>query len=102
MTTWADLRGPDERRPPAAAFPLPGYRHARAALGDSPEIQAIATALENAATADPRAGVLISGTAVRVLRAKRYGPYPPTRLYYCVAETVVHLLWIEHFDEMEP
>lgn len=101
MTVWNELRGPGAPRPAADAFPLPQYRHARAALGESPETRAIATALETTAATNPRAGIPVPGTAVHILRANRYGDYPPVRLYYCIVGAAVHFLWIEHFDEME-
>jgi hypothetical protein len=78
------------------------YRYSRSLLGDAPEVQRIVGALETSAFQRPHAGTTIPGTIVRVLHATRYGRFPALRLYYCVAGTAVHFLWIEHYDEMEP
>lgn len=78
------------------------YHRSRAALGDAPETERIAAALEASVADRPDAGIVIPGTIVRVLHARRYGDFPALRLYYSVAGGVVHLLWIEHYDEMEP
>lgn len=89
------------RRAPLQLARLPQYEHCRAALDDTPEVKAIVAALEAAAAERPYAGYAAPGAVVRILRAHRYGNYPPVRLFYTIAETVVHLLWIEHFDELE-
>ncbi len=102
MTAWAEPRPSAAGPLPAQAITLLQYRRARAALGDAPETAAIAAALEATATQHPHSGIAVPGTAVRILRANRYGGYPPMRLYYCVAPAAVHFLWIEHYDEMEP
>jgi hypothetical protein len=85
----------------APSFTLPQYRRSRAALGDAPEIQAIAAALEAAALHHPHSGLPVPGTAVHILRANRTADSPPVRLYYCVAGAGVHFLWVEEYDEME-
>jgi hypothetical protein len=92
--------------PPGRGTALPvvaisRYQRARAALGDTPETRRIADALEASVAERPDAGVVIPGTIVRVLHSRRYGAFPALRLYYSVAEGAVHLLWIEHYDEME-
>ena len=89
-------------REDSLTFPLPRYRGSRTALGDTPEIQQVADALEASAARRPNAGIAVPGTVVRVLRARRYGEFPALRLYYCVGGAMVYLLWIEHWDEMEP
>lgn len=84
-----------------AEVSLPRYRSSRAALGDAAETLQIAEALEAYAAERPDAGVGIPGTVIRVLHSRRYGDYPALRLYYSVSAGVVHLLWIEEYDEME-
>ena len=102
MTIESHVRPPEERRPPLRLIALPQYRDFRAALGDAPQTEAIAAAIEACAAAHPLAGQAVPGTVVRILRANRYGGYPPLRLYYSIAGAAVHLLRIEHYDEMEP
>ena len=96
-------RGPEvERITSLQMETLARYRYSRSLLGDVPEIQRIAAALEASAFQRPHDGMTIPGTIVRILHATRYGRFPSLRLYYCVAGTAVHFLWIEHYDEMEP
>jgi hypothetical protein len=78
------------------------YQRSRAALGDAPQTERVAAALESLAAARPYAVAAVPGTIVRVLRARRYGEFPALRLYYSVDDVAVRLLWIEHYDEMEP
>jgi len=77
------------------------YHRSREALGDAPEAHPIADALEATAAGAPDAGVVIPDTIVRVLHSRSYGNFPALRLYYSVAGWVVHLLWIEPYDELE-
>lgn len=86
---------------PFLVFGISLYRCSRAALGDAPETERIADALVASVAERPDSGTVIPGTIVRVLHSRRYGPFPALRLYYSVAAGVVHLLWIEHYDEME-
>ncbi len=96
-------RGPEAERITSLHMEaMARYRYSRSLLGDAPEIQRIAAALETSALHHPYAVRTIPGTRVRVLHATRYGRFPALRLYYCVAGTAVHFLWIEHYDEMEP
>jgi hypothetical protein len=97
------LRGPEvERITSLRMETLARYRYSRTLLGDAPEIQRVVGALETSAFQRPHAVTTVPGTIVRILRATRYGRFPALRLYYCVAGTAVHFLWIEHYDEMEP
>ncbi len=99
MSAYAGV--PPERGTSLPVVANSRYNRSRGALGDAPETRRIADALEAAVAERPDAGLVIPGTIVRVLRARRYGDFPALRLYYSVAEGVVHLLWIEHYDEME-
>lgn len=99
MTTEAET--PRESRASRSVVAIPHYHRSRAALGDAPETHTIAAALEASAARRPDSGMVVPGTIVRVLHASRYGDFPALRLYYSVAGTAVHLLWIEHYDEME-
>ena len=99
MSAYAGI--PPGRGTALPAVAMPPYRRSRAALGDAPETERIADALVTSAAARPDSGIVIPGTVVRVLHSRRYGNFPALRLYYSVGEGVVHLLWIEHYDEME-
>lgn len=78
------------------------YHHSRVTLGNTPQTDRVADALESQATTRPYATPPVPGTIVRVLRARRYGEFPPLRLFYSVDEAAVRLLWIEEYDELEP
>jgi hypothetical protein len=93
---------PREQGGAVRAVAFPSYHRSREALGDAPGTLQIAETLEAHAVERPDAGSAVPGTVVRVLRTRRYGAFPALRLYYSVAEGVVHLLWIEEWDEMEP
>jgi hypothetical protein len=84
----------------SAVVAVAPYHHSRAALGGAPETNRIADALVDAVAERPDSGSAIPNTAVRVLHSRRYGNFPALRLYYSVAGGVVHLLWIEHYDEI--
>jgi hypothetical protein len=100
MTTGIDV--PRERHASLRVLTIPHYRRSRAALGDAPETQTVAAALESSAAQRPYTGASIPGTIVRIVHARRYGDFPALRLYYSIGGGAVHLLWIEHYDEMEP
>lgn len=96
-------RGPEVERITALHMGAEArYRYSRSLLGDAPEIQRIAGALETSAFERPHAGMTVPGTIVRIVHATRYGRFPALRLYYSLAGPAVHFLWIEHYDEMEP
>jgi hypothetical protein len=92
----------NERRGSEQILPAAGYQRARAALGDHAQTEHIARSLETRAASHPDATPALPGTIVRILRARRYGDFPPLRLYYSVDEMAIRFLWIEHYDEMEP
>lgn len=98
MTVYAA----DERLGFAQNVTLPLYLRSRAALGDDPEVRTVVAVLETAAARRPHANPIVPGTLVHVVRAGSHGRFPALRLYYSVAGTAVHLLWIERYDEMEP
>jgi hypothetical protein len=93
---------PEERGEPRCVVTASCYRRSRAALGDTPQTERVAAALESLAASRPYAVPPFPGTIVRVLRARPYGDFPALRLYYSVDDAAIRFLWIEHYDEMEP
>ena len=93
---------PQEHLRSKPTLPAPGYQRSRAALGDNAQTEHVARSLESRAASHPDAEPALPGTIVRILRARRYGDFPPLRLFYSVDEMAIRFLWIEHYDEMEP
>lgn len=78
------------------------YMESLAKLEDSQENVSVLAALLLRAANYPEMTPTLPDSEIRILKARRYGPYPPLRLFYWLDEEAVHLLYVEHYDELLP